>query len=222
MLIITLYSRTLHTSNINGCQVSTTNFLIKKLLPKKIELQNKRMKPIWINREQMPDLKSTRAGVMPYIRTNKGIWFCFGRDSVSGELRDLSGICGMFDKDSEDTALKSCRSESLHVFDFTHNDLEIMETLYLVDFESSRIIILLDITNLDRDMKYYRDLFSMKRMKVSNSNISELVWVAGNEITEIISKKHRRVSSDVRSHIRDISKIVPIINIDSSNELMIS
>ena len=178
------------------------------------------MKPNWIKREQIANisLKCNRSGVIPYLVTNKGIWFCLGKDKINGELSDFAGNRSIFDRSSEDTALKNCRSESLSVFDFSCVDLQVMDSLYI--FDDQRLIILVDVTNWGKDMNYYAKEFDRKSLTASSSQFSELVWVNASTITEIISKKLTGVQSEVRSHIRDISKIIPIINYDRGKEIV--
>jgi hypothetical protein len=100
-------------------------------------------------------------------------------------------------------------------------DLEVMGALYLIDLESKRMVILVDITEFNKKMVDFQAEFKNKKTRVSRSRISELVWVDGNKITEIISKKLTIVSSDLRGHIRDISKIIPVINVDRCDEIQL-
>jgi hypothetical protein len=178
-----------------------------KVLYNKTDDPCKTMKPNWIKSGQMlvSPPRCEKAGIIPYIRTNNGIWICLGLSN--GILTDFSGDKSMFDLTSIDTALKRCRSASLSVFDFSIHDLEIMSPLYVYD--KNKLTLFIDITNWGFEIDYYIELYETRKSVAKSCQYEELVWLSSEKITEIISKKLRNVDSELRSHIRDISKNIP-------------
>lgn len=173
------------------------------------------MKPVWSNRMNIniSKIENERAGIIPYLRTEEGIKFCMGIDKKTRELTDFAGIKSTFDRDVDDTALRQCRSKSLFTFDFTRKDLENMKTLYVFDEKS--LIIFIDLSSLGLSEEDYINLFNKNLCKIKCPKIIGITWISANDVIKIISRCMPVIYNRVRSLIRDISKIVPII--DSNN-----
>lgn len=178
-----------------------------------IKESHKTMKPVWSNRLDIniSKIENERAGFMPYLRTKEGIKFCMAIDNKTKELTDFAGLRSQFDRDVEDTALRQCRLKSLSIFDFTKRDLDKYKTLYVFDEKS--LIVLIDVTPLGLSEDDYLRMFEEKLLRVNFPRIAGIKWVPAAEVIKIISRCMPVIYNRVRSLIRDISKIVPIIEV---------
>lgn len=172
------------------------------------------MKPVWSTRSNIDftKVKNERAGFIPYLKTHEGIKFCMAIDTKTKELTDFAGLRSQFDKDVEDTALRQCRLKSLSIFDFTRRDLNKFKTMYIFDEKS--LTVLIDVTPLGYSEDDYIRMFNDKMSRISCPKICGIKWLHSNEVIKIISRCMPVIYNRVRSLIRDISKIVPIIELD--------
>lgn len=179
------------------------------------------MKPVWSNRINIniSKIENERAGIIPYLRTKEGIKFCMGIDKKTRELTDFAGIKSTFDRDVDDTALRQCRSKSLFTFNFTRKDLESMKTLYVFDEKS--LIIFVDLTSLGLNEEDYIRLFNENLCKIKCPKLAGIAWISSKDVIKIISRCMPVIYNRVRSLIRDISKIVPIIDSDIQETILV-
>ncbi len=174
------------------------------------------LRPTWSRRSTLPlnEMRQVRAGILPVIKIGEELWFCFGINSKSKEISDFAGAPCVADSNIEDTALRKCREESLGVFGISRRDIVDSDAIYVYDDLSVDIFVPLTRGTEDPSFrsKSVDEFSELSRIVSSRVQMNSLIWLSQGQLIEIISKKKPMMKKRLRCLIRDISKIIPVLD----------
>lgn len=134
------------------------------------------------------NIKTRRAGVIPYTIVNNFVYFLLGTDSNFGELTDFGGgvkkdetcIMGAFREFKEETngIFDSC------IYDYN----QFKNSLVFTDFRKMTLLFLkIDNTWLSKAVEKFHNNKHLATSKYSKE-ISELVWLHENKFKQTVNK----------------------------------
>lgn len=148
-------------------------------------------------------VKPCRAGVIPYINTNKGLVFAFGLDTQYRELTDFGGgVSYKKDKTAVFGALREFKEESLGVFgDFIPKNVSNSFVIY-----NAEVMILFH--QVDVEPETINKQFHEKLKNEENPEVCDIVWLGEEEFKKSLDPKSRLIYVLVRDLIVEAGEIV--------------
>jgi len=148
-------------------------------------------------------VKPSRAGVIPYINTSKGVVFAFGLDTQYRELTDFGGgVSYKKDKTAVIGALREFKEESLGVFgDFSPKSVSDSFVIY-----NSEIMILFHKVNVEPET--INEQFHKKLKNEESPEVCDIVWLGEEEFRKSLDLKSRLIYILVHDLIAGAGEII--------------
>lgn len=129
--------------------------------------------------------KIERAGIIPYLKTRKGLLFWFGVDP-SGDLTDFGGRSKRSDRDFLNTAIREFQEESLGVF----GEINIKElTKSLCVYDGKMVII---FYRLNQQPCFLHSQFDNLVQKEEKVEVENLFCVDQEKMVNLVTKNQIR------------------------------
>ncbi len=151
-------------------------------------------------------VRPPRAGVIPYILSEKGLCFAFGLDTEFRELTDFGGgVSYKRDKTAIVGALREFREESLGVFeDLTPKDARECFVIY-----NAELMILFLHVNVDPKEKNVA--FHERLKDEENPEVCDIVWLGEQELKQSLDPKSRLIYVRVRDLLVGAGEFYPFL-----------
>ena len=151
-------------------------------------------------------VRPPRAGVVPYIQTEKGLCFAFGLDTEFRELTDFGGgVSYKKDKTAVVGALREFREESLSVFeDLTVKDVSGCFVLY--NTELMILFLRVYVNPKERNAAFHEKLKDEKTPEVC-----DIVWLGEQELSQSLDPKSRLLYVRVRDLLVGAGDFYPFL-----------
>lgn len=150
-----------------------------------------------------------RGGIVPYVKTENGILFCWGVDAPTGEITDFGGGVRRTDPSPMSGCLRELHEESLGVFTDLINDT----ADDLVTYSDIMMIVFSCIPSELCDTDKVRTSFKSKVGLATQPEVKDIVWLTRDEVVALIKGTHptlimyQRVSKFLSVVLDDLLKL---------------
>lgn len=146
-----------------------------------------------INNINWSKVKPHRAGVIPYISTEGGLIFAFGKDTEYRELTDFGGgVSYKRDKNAVNGALREFREESLCVFGDT-KPKDVANSFVIYNSDLMILFYKVDVVPVEKNAEFHEKL-----KKEEEPEVCDIVWLGENELKKALDPKSRLIYILVR------------------------
>jgi hypothetical protein len=153
-----------------------------------------------ISASKLADIKTVRAGGIPYTISNGVLYFLLARDGISKELGDFGG--GVRKNElSLMAGFREFREETRGIFYGYESANDIAISLAVKDPEDKMAVIFIPVSNgwLEDAPKLFKEISSSKR---KFNEISDIVWVNESSFKDLIRGSGRRGMDVMWSKVR--------------------
>jgi preprotein translocase subunit Sec61beta len=129
----------------------------------------------------LDNIKPLRAGILPYFKSEEGLFWCFGVDTRTLELTDFGGgVIYKKDKNAINGAIREFKEETLGIFDSIKID-----PTSIVIYNKKTLIILVQ---LESNTSLCREEFLKKVKSIENPEVCDLDWISNTRFLKLLTE----------------------------------